>query len=150
MLKEPENWVGVPITIPNVKLMDIACHTTAVVSSSPYSICAPDADPHSVFYYEAKTKDDDGKPLQMIPEQGICIDAKWHRMPKASAKRGLFLRFFVPLPSRLFVTRETRTFRIESRIWIEDSHGDVNVVEGQAEMSVSHLMRGREMDGLIC
>ncbi|KAF8167197.1 hypothetical protein B0H34DRAFT_791957 [Crassisporium funariophilum] len=83
--------------------------------------------------------------------------------------RGWFLKFWIPVPTRLFRKRETRAFDIRASVWMagdeerllsmgmgmgtgldsgsEDGEGCRLITE--AEMTVSHLRREREMDRMM-
>lgn len=72
--------------------------------------------------------------------------------------RGWYLKFWVPVPTRLFVKRETRVFAIGARVWMmgdeerelsldENADGRVHSLFAEGQMSVSHLRTLREMDG---
>lgn len=125
---------------------------------------------------------------QAMKQDKISLDGKWvrtlewpgiegpHSRPShASAHRGYSsvipprgwqLRFWVPIPTRLFMKRETRIFRISAKLWMM---GDENVAQpawfededrskvtgsdesvsyllAEAEMTVSHLRTERELE----
>ncbi|KAH9486093.1 hypothetical protein JR316_0000157 [Psilocybe cubensis] len=78
----------------------------------------------------------------------------------AASVRGWYLQFWIPIPTRLFEKRETRAFNIHARVWMMgdeqralslDKNGDGQVFPllADAEMTVSHLRREREMDRLL-
>lgn len=73
------------------------------------------------------------------------------------AGRGWYLKFWIPIPARLFVKRETRAFEIKASVWmmsdeervlsgmdLEGEEDDFPLV-AEAGMTVSHLRREREM-----
>ncbi|KAF8971931.1 hypothetical protein BDZ97DRAFT_1913807 [Flammula alnicola] len=79
--------------------------------------------------------------------------------PRAHA-RGWHLKFWIPIPTRLFVKRETRVFNIDARIWMmgdeeralsldENTDGRVYPLIAHSQMSVSHLRTAREMDAWL-
>ena len=75
--------------------------------------------------------------------------------------RGWYLKFWIPIPARLFMKRETRLFEIRASVWMtrveeegrlldlmdeeeEEEEEDFPLI-AEAEMTVSHLRREREM-----
>ena len=73
--------------------------------------------------------------------------------------RGWYLKFWIPLPTRLFAKRETKIFRIDARAWMmgdeervlsldENQDGRVAPLIADAQMTVSHLRTPREMDNV--
>lgn len=72
--------------------------------------------------------------------------------------RGWYLKVWIPIPTRLFVKRETKMFNINARIFMMGDEGRVLSLDGNedgvayalhadAQMTVSHLRSRREMDG---
>ena len=74
--------------------------------------------------------------------------------------RGWYLKIWIPIPARLFMKRETRIFEIRASVWMMRVEERVlNVMDSEkagedeedfpliaeAEMTVSHLRREREM-----
>lgn len=73
--------------------------------------------------------------------------------------RGWYLKIWIPIPARLFLKRETRIFEIRASVWMVgdeteerhvfnsmDSEGEEDSpLVAEAEMTVSHLRREREM-----
>jgi len=71
--------------------------------------------------------------------------------------RGWYLKIWIPVPSHLFMKRETRIFEIRASVWMMgdeerglsgmDSEGDEEYFPllADAEMTVSHLRYEREM-----
>jgi len=92
------------------------------------------------------------------------------RSSSAYTSRGWFLKFWIPIPTRLFAKYESRSFRIQARVWMmgdeervpaldrfETGLGPEERVDGdqqsrphpllaETEMTASHLRREREMD----
>ena len=77
--------------------------------------------------------------------------------------RGWYLKFWIPIPARLFMKRETRIFEIRASVWMtrveegrvlnlmdeeEEEEEDFPLI-AEAEMTVSHLRREREMNVMI-
>ena len=74
--------------------------------------------------------------------------------------RGWYLKIWIPIPARLFMKRETRIFEIRASVWMmrvgervlnkmdsekgEEEEEDFPLI-AEAEMTVSHLRREREM-----
>lgn len=106
----------------------------------------------------------------VVPAAGIHVAAQWERTykrraepieppagasarrPKSldlPAERGWVLRFWIPIPTHLFVKRETRSFIIEPKVWLVDDKRDLphenKALTTTAEMTISHLRREREM-----
>ncbi|KAJ6564677.1 hypothetical protein B0H19DRAFT_1233487 [Mycena capillaripes] len=183
-LRDPAKWDGVPVSHPDVYVLEIKCGSKAVVDSShpwPYgSASKHDNYKYSVGYEGAKMRNPVGKAVPPDPRRGITIDTLWMRTyaggthatpttPPSSAtaaydtsttttplnanttapntnansanRRGWEMQFFVPIATRLFEKRETRAFQVEGLIsvWGEQ------LATPMATMSVSHLMREREM-----
>lgn len=110
-----------------------------------------------------------------LPGVGGCdIKAKLggsspHKETPSAPTRGWYLKFWVPIPTRLFLKRETRIFRIHAQIWMMDEKEEkpdrfeteleeavggssrendvVPSLEANTEMTVSHLRKERDMDG---
>jgi hypothetical protein len=172
-LKNPRKWDIIPLSHPEIKILGIQCATKAVVDSPsyPYTICAAEADKYTAAYDVSTPANEHGKPATISeyetpapsdPAAGIIVNPLWHRTyPSAdpavlnetntsahwsgrpgAAKRGWAMQFWVPVPTRLFAKRETRAFRVDARIavWGNEVHAP------GAEMSISHLMREREMN----
>ncbi|KAF8346109.1 hypothetical protein F5887DRAFT_962719 [Amanita rubescens] len=79
------------------------------------------------------------EPEAFILSKGIYLASNWERIPlgtidtlsseleekdKKKSKRGFTLRAWIPIPTSLFENRETCTFRIDARTWIEDPYSD--------------------------
>ncbi|KAJ6489186.1 hypothetical protein C8R47DRAFT_477394 [Mycena vitilis] len=145
-LKDPAKWDGVPISHPDISVLEIKCASTAVVDPS-YPYCGSSAAQHNsyrVFYDGARMRNAMGKELPIDLEKGIAIDTLWLRTYAADqgrGRRGWMTNFYVPIATRLFDKRETRAFQVEALISV---WGDKLATE-VATMSVSHLMREREM-----
>ena len=73
--------------------------------------------------------------------------------------RGWYLKFWIPIPARLFLKRETRIFEVRASVWMmlmKSEERNLNMVDSEqeedfpliaeAEMTVSHLRREREMN----
>lgn len=73
--------------------------------------------------------------------------------------RGWYLKIWIPIPARLFMKRETRIFEVRASVWMtraeehvlnmmdsekEEEEEDFPLI-AEAEMTVSHLRREREM-----
>lgn len=92
-----------------------------------------------------------------------------HKETSGVPPRGWYLKFWIPIPTRLFLKRETRMFRIHAQICMMDQEEEkpdrfetgledvisewgrendgVSSLEAKTEMSVSHLRKERDMDG---
>ncbi|KAK6996648.1 hypothetical protein R3P38DRAFT_2654804 [Favolaschia claudopus] len=162
-LKDPSKWDGVPISHPDVFVVDLSCTSKPIVDPSyPYcSASAAQNNKYSVRYDGAKIRCPMGKELTLDPRKGISVDTLWFRtfadggesssnkshnlnpIPLAVlGRRGWAMQFFIPIATRLFEKCETRAFRIEGlvSVWNENV-----ALKEPATMSVSHLMREREM-----
>ncbi|KAK7055761.1 hypothetical protein R3P38DRAFT_2848892 [Favolaschia claudopus] len=182
-LKDPAKWDGVPISHPDVFVVDLSCTSKPIVDPSyPYcSASAAQNNKYSVRYDGAKIRCPMGKDLTPDPRKGISVDTLWFRtfadggessssaekgnffsspsspgaknprdksnnlnpIPLAApGRRGWAMQFFIPIATRLFEKCETRAFRIEGlvSVWNENV-----ALKEPATMSVSHLMREREM-----
>lgn len=152
IVKDSARWALKPLTLPDIRMLDIQCCTKEKFSL--YSEFDSEA-LHTVYYTGARLQDDRGKPLPLIYENGITIEPEWVRsygktIGKQSGrgigigKRGWYLKLWVPIPMHLFKKRETRTFILHASVWVGDDEG--GCVESNAEMTVSHLRREREMN----
>ncbi|KAJ7177173.1 hypothetical protein C8R46DRAFT_1030358 [Mycena filopes] len=156
-LKDSAKWDGLPVSHPDVYIQDLVCTSTAVVDSpsSSYPYVAS-KDKYSVEYSGAKMRVSvsatgnarDALPMPPIdidPARGIAVDTLWARTytptGRGPGRRGWALAFYVPVATRLFERRETRVFRVEARVSVWGESLPLEV----ATMSVSHLMREREM-----
>ncbi|KAJ7463604.1 hypothetical protein FB451DRAFT_1264998 [Mycena latifolia] len=154
-LKDPAKWATVPISHPDMSVLEIRCASKAVVESPvyPYSAAAAaQSNRYGVRYAGAKTRDAKGAAVPVDPKRGIVVNPVWLRtyatQPAArdeeggnAGRRGWEMQFFVPIATRLFEKRETRAFQVEGLISVCDQPLATEV----ATMSVSHLMREREM-----
>ncbi|KAJ7023279.1 hypothetical protein C8F04DRAFT_1271599 [Mycena alexandri] len=147
-LKESAKWDGLPVSHPDAYVQELHCTSRAVVDSPSYpynATSSAETHKYSVSYEGAKMRSPTGKELPVDPKRGIAIDMMWARTytpePYGPGRRGWELQFFVPIATRLFEKRETRAFRVEAlvSVWGETLPAQV------ATMSVSHLMREREM-----
>lgn len=124
-------------------MLDVQCYTTDLNTTSPDS--APEL---IINYTGARTRDDKGNIIPVVPAEGIAVEPEWIRVTRfggarESNKRGWYLNIYVPIPAKLFVKKETRTFALRASVWI----GDENEipVEGTGEITVSHLRKERDM-----
>lgn len=104
----------------------------------------------------------DGSGRARIVRRGEIADAYARAASGAgfgTDARGWYLKFWIPLPTRLFVKRETRMFQLDARVWMmgdeeralsldENADGRVAPLVADAQMTVSHLRAPREMDGV--
>ncbi|KAF7335667.1 hypothetical protein MVEN_02221700 [Mycena venus] len=158
-LKDPAKWDGVPLSHPDMFVLELTCASKAVVDPS-YPYCASSAaenNKYSVRYEGARMRSPAGKELSLDPtaKRGIIIDTLWFRTfaddaprttPEANSnkgRRGWEMQFFVPIATRLFDKRETRAFTVEGLVSVGGEQ--LATRPGAATMSVSHLMREREM-----
>jgi hypothetical protein len=179
MAKDPQAFSGMPLALPDVSLIDIRCEDL------PLPLPRGKYEPHEEFYTSyvgsktGKANDaliKDASPRTSasgISMDNISIEGQWVRtytkpgvegsgrsrvlrrsdIPKF---RGWYLKFWVPIPTRLFEKRETRAFFLHARIWMmgdeqrvlsldENEGGQVYPLLADAEMTVSHLRKEREM-----
>lgn len=66
--------------------------------------------------------------------------------------RGFVMRVWVPIPTHLFLKKETRVFEVSSKVWMQppgegnpDTGADSAYLANVTEMTVSHLRTEREM-----
>ncbi|TFK42242.1 hypothetical protein BDQ12DRAFT_720231 [Crucibulum laeve] len=65
--------------------------------------------------------------------------------------RGWFLDFWIPIPAKLFLKKETRLFDIQASVWMANEDPDTdelldeNELTSSREMSISHLRRERDL-----
>ncbi|KDQ31604.1 hypothetical protein PLEOSDRAFT_1111869 [Pleurotus ostreatus PC15] len=168
---DSDRWEFTSLIQPEILRVALECHSKYYCKDGdhtkyPYAIC--DADSwYSVAYGGAVCRD--GMRSAVVPAAGIHVAAQWERTykrradpldvegagarrPKARevpAERGWVLRFWIPIPTHLFVKRETRSFVIEAKVWLADDarelpHAD-KALAATAEMTISHLRRAREM-----
>ncbi|KAF8640921.1 hypothetical protein AX17_000569 [Amanita inopinata Kibby_2008] len=94
---------------------------------------------------------------EIVPMRGIYLSSTWARTsppPKRdgsgppepnketdwkSSRRGFSLRAWIPVPLNLFVNRETCTFRIDARVWIDDRRASNEHRSGTETRSRSYL-----------
>ncbi|KAJ3512773.1 hypothetical protein NMY22_g15234 [Coprinellus aureogranulatus] len=85
--------------------------------------------------------------------QGMMTDD-----PRAGAPgRGWCMKFWIPIPARLFLRKETRMFEVDARVHIVpgvdrrtvEVGRDYGFIAAHSEMTVSHLRSEREMDILL-
>jgi len=143
-----------PLTLPDIRMIDIQCCTK--LKPSIYSEFDTGAS-YATYYTGSELHDEQGEPLPLTHERGITIKPEWVRSYGKTTgtggnsnergisigKRGWYMRIWVPIPMKLFVKRETRSFLLQTCVWIGDDEGDF--VECKEEMTISHLRREREM-----
>ncbi|KAJ7352039.1 hypothetical protein DFH08DRAFT_78185 [Mycena albidolilacea] len=153
-LKDPAKWDGLPVSHPDVYVVDINCTSTSIVDPTyPYCVAsAAENNKYSVRYDGAKMRTPVGKDLVLDPGRGIAIDTLWFRTEMSiqaqghgssshTSRRGWEMKFFVPIATRLFEKRETRAFQVDGLVSVWGEQLETKA----ATMSVSHLMREREM-----
>jgi hypothetical protein len=178
MAKDPMAFSGMPLALPDVSLIDIRCEDLPLpLPKAKYEL----RDDYYTSYMGSKTGKMDvqlmkgGSPKTSgLNMDSISLEGQWVRtyakpgveggsrsrvlrrgddVPKF---RGWYLKFWVPIPTRLFEKRESRTFYIHARTWMigdeqrvlsldENEVGQVYPLVADAEMTVSHLRKEREM-----
>ncbi|KAJ7431572.1 hypothetical protein B0H11DRAFT_1941449 [Mycena galericulata] len=148
-LKDPTKWDGTPIH-PGAAVIEIRCTSKAIVDSTAhpyYAASAAENNKYSVQFEGARMRNTVGEQLLPDPTRGIAIDGLWistytaGELQAPERQHGWKMHFYIPIASRLFKKCETRAFQVEALIsvWGE------TLVAQVATMSVSHLMREREM-----
>jgi hypothetical protein len=133
--------------------------------------------------YSSSDKQQTGVPFNIDPKE-ITLEGKWERTYTSPNKqshsqtqifriahrpgeedgtmngRGWYLKFWIPVPARLFLKRETRVFEIRASVWMMSMKGEERVLNmmdsekeadedfpliAETEMTVSHLRRERDM-----
>ncbi|KAL0952137.1 hypothetical protein HGRIS_008758 [Hohenbuehelia grisea] len=180
--KDPARWENTPLVTPEISRIEVTCSTKAYCDiahlSHPYSFC-DNGSAYRVSYTGAECPE--GCTSSMKPERGIHLGADWERtywrqaplsrsnsesgrvgrpeLPASSGERGWSRKVWIPIPTRLFVKRETRSFVIQARIWVGGADNDVqpmviklgdelslgDALQARAEMTVSHLRSERLM-----
>ncbi|KAF4612187.1 hypothetical protein D9613_004566 [Agrocybe pediades] len=170
--KDPEEWTGVSIAVPEVSLVEVKCEDT------PFPSCVSKYDPSqefSVTYTGSKTgtSTDDGTSISQNPKpksrsnstgtDGISIEGHWTRVyaktdgsDEDDHTPRWNLQIWIPIRTRLLEKRETRAFNVNARIWLMGDErralsldgkvdGEVVPLLADAKMTVSDLRREREM-----
>ncbi|KAF4604459.1 hypothetical protein EYR40_003233 [Pleurotus pulmonarius] len=157
---DSDRWEFTSLIQPEILRVELECHSKYYCKDGdhtkyPYAICDSDSW-YDVKYGGAVCRD--GMRSTVVPAAGIHVAAQWDRTYKRRAEptdgarksksldlpaeRGWVLRFWIPIPTYLFVKRETRSFVIESKVWLVDAD---KALTTSAEMTISHLRREREM-----
>ncbi|KAF4584851.1 hypothetical protein EYR40_001667 [Pleurotus pulmonarius] len=157
---DSDRWEFTSLIQPEILRVELECHSKYYCKDGdhtkyPYAICDSDSW-YDVKYGGAVCRD--GMRSTVVPAAGIHVAAQWDRTYKRRAEptdgarksksldlpaeRGWVLRFWIPIPTHLFVKRETRSFVIESKVWLVDED---KALTTSAEMTISHLRREREM-----
>ncbi|KAF4573689.1 hypothetical protein EYR36_008207 [Pleurotus pulmonarius] len=169
---DSDRWEFTSLIQPEILRVDLECHSKYYCKDGdhtkyPYAICDSDSW-YDVKYGGAVCRD--GMRSTVVPAAGIHVAAQWERTYKRRAdpveppvaatarrsksldlpaERGWVLRFWIPIPTHLFVKRETRSFIIESKVWLVDDQRKIpheeKALTATAEMTISHLRREREM-----
>ena len=188
MAKDPRLWNGTPIALPDVSLIDIRCDDLPVPSTMSvydpnieYSVhCTA---PQNMPWNRTLPPYSSSQFSFTVDPSEITLEGKWERTytkPKKEGYsqtqvfriadrhgdedgtmdgRGWYLKFWIPVPAKLFLKRETRIFEIRASVWMMSMIGVgeqrmMDLEQGgeeefpliaEAEMSVSHLRREREM-----
>ncbi|KAH7911620.1 hypothetical protein BJ138DRAFT_1150185 [Hygrophoropsis aurantiaca] len=78
-------------------------------------------------------------------QRGIHIEQVWHPTMDRDGEWGWYARAWIPLRMELFDIAETRTLRLEARVWIDEDDKQKQPFEAGAELTVSHLLKSRMM-----
>lgn len=96
---------------------------------------------------------------ELAEHRGICIESAWRTGPFSSLSSDLdiqppagtsyALKFYVPIPARLFTTgRESRYFNIKSKVIMGDYNlQPIPACSGIQKVLIEHLRREKHMDG---
>ncbi|KAF7329393.1 hypothetical protein MKEN_00200900 [Mycena kentingensis (nom. inval.)] len=163
-LKDPVKWAGLPLSHPDVSVLEITCTSKPVLSTPNASPSVPTPTPnpaaastlYTTTYTGAKTHTPGGTPLPADPTRGIAIDPVWLRTypdtdphtGRVVGRRGWAMAFGVPLATRLFERCETRAFEVRARVRVGgggQGQGGGEVEAAVGRMCVSHLRRERDM-----
>ncbi|TFK42232.1 hypothetical protein BDQ12DRAFT_663467 [Crucibulum laeve] len=178
--KDKSLWSYISHLNPKIEILNLSC--LGIPTPTAFYDQDPDAD-HIVRYSGAVTKYQKDFPTSVSPERGIHIDSDWHltfdvpttvaeQQAKAAgiiyemqlelleAENGLadgcgwFLNFWILIPMRLFLKRETRAFDVQVTLSMKspgpnDQHinGD-SIILTSMEMTILHLRKEREMMNL--
>jgi len=181
MTKDPHRWTGTPIVLPDLSLIDIRCDDLPVPSSmSVYDPSIEYAVQCTVPWNRSLPPPCSSSKKSEVPfivdHEEITIEGKWERTytkPKMEGQtpifqiaekngdvdgtrnaRGWYLKFWIPIPARLFMKRETRIFEIRASVWMtrhvsnmmdSEKEEEDSPLIAEAEMTVTHLRREREM-----
>lgn len=185
MAKDPRIWAGTPISLPDVSHIHIRCDDLPVPSSMSvydpsieYGIQCSVPQKSSFNKRRSPYSSSQRQPFDtpfIVNHSEIMIDGKWERtytQPEVKGTsqtqilsvadttingRGWYLKFWIPIPARLFLKRETRIFEIRASVgMMGDEKRFLNLIESdgeegdfplvaETEMTVSHLRREREM-----
>ncbi|KAJ7059570.1 hypothetical protein C8F01DRAFT_1232010 [Mycena amicta] len=150
-LKNPVKWAGLPLSHPDVSVLEMTCTSKPVLSAvrSNGSISAPRSTVAFTSRYEGARTHQTATPPD--PKRGITIDPVWLRTypdtdpltGRLVGRRGWAMNFSVPLATRLFEKCDTRAFELAASILV---WGELIEVAG-AGMCVSHLKRESVMVG---
>ncbi|KAJ7090127.1 hypothetical protein C8R44DRAFT_990756 [Mycena epipterygia] len=153
-LKDPGKWDNLPVSHPDVSVLELTCTSKPVVDAPTYPYCtasAAESNKYRVRYTGAKMRSPAGVVRAVDPARGIAVETAWintygaHTRTRydtgGATQRGWSMEFFVPIATRLFEKRETRAFQVDALVSVWDQRLAAEV----ATMSVSHLMREREM-----
>jgi len=135
-------------SLPDIQVIDVECSNTPV----PSLLTDHDPDANYRIAYIGSMIHDDGHgvgvgsgkaiPKGVLTKPGICIHPNWSRL---HFDEGWFMNLWVPIPTRLFAKKETRSFTLRSRLWIGKEDEEPEAVVGERVMTVSHLLRERHM-----
>ncbi|TFK68848.1 hypothetical protein BDN72DRAFT_841325 [Pluteus cervinus] len=156
LLKHPLQWnqLSGDISMPEIYALDLACNNDAVPSilakrdpDHDFSVrytgsrATSESESRRPSRKKKSTRRPGSTPPTMVPKRGICIDFDWEKLYSPSGSwedsgsysndgrymKGWFTDIWIPIPTRLFAKKETRTFTISSEIWF---HRDANATHG--------------------
>jgi hypothetical protein len=179
MTRDHTKWQGMALHLPTVSHLNIECTTKA--TSSRFSA---EQDKWSVQFQGGEVPTTNGKaPPSRLPTSPTvgkgCRDnvAAHHGTPPPAPPlnlssppdeslpapshpvvpgRGFVMRIWVPIPTHLFLKKETRVFEISAKVWMEPpvkggpgpgpaADTPSTYLTSSTEMTVSHLRTEREM-----
>jgi len=189
--------VSTELTMPEIYVIDIVCDNDFVPSvlahhdpDNTFSVKYEGSKVHSSSDSKKSSKKKKSAfkqtpvPSSMNPKSGVCVDFDWENLyanSNATAAdmvesyssdgrylKGWFTNFWVPVPTRLFEKKESRSFALSTEVWFYRDQGGVESGNGkggggggkrskkkddeldgvfgsQTVMTISHLCSEREM-----
>ncbi|KAJ7214812.1 hypothetical protein GGX14DRAFT_609454 [Mycena pura] len=130
-VRNPEKWTGVPLSHPDVAILELTCTSKPVVTARPYGAAAATSEdnryrvrhePAAASTAKTRAPGPAGTVDAMAGSTGgagIAVDPVWLRTyPDGGGRgrRGWAMGFAIPIATRLFDRCETRAFQVEARV----------------------------------
>ncbi|KAH7924776.1 hypothetical protein BV22DRAFT_482759 [Leucogyrophana mollusca] len=133
-----------PGAAPDVYCVELRCYTAG--RKSPHSH-QPRLPVFSTCYSGAMVPNltRNGPPAVLDDKRGVHIEQTWHPTMDKDGVWGWYVRVWMPIPMGIFDKMETRLFKVDAKVWIDEAGDEEKAFEAGAEFTLSNLLKGRIM-----